>query len=281
MERHDGVEWTFKEVTMKKVCLIVLSAAFLAATAYAAMGDLVASFDNHPASGTSTHYGLAADSSYLYSYYYTTGRLIYVMTRSSGSLVNSYPCPLGTGSPNYYCRGLSYGGGEYLAMINYSMRINLAAYRSNGSLISTWTWPSGSRYGVCVEHNGTAPGTHAWNNNTSGTFWRYDTSGSVLSSFDISSTSNYDLAWDYGNNLLWYGNTSSEYVTGITTTGSYVASWRVPSAVSNPYGVAYYGQYLYVSTSSGSPDEYIWVYHCPNTVNVQPASIGRVKALYR
>lgn len=266
---------------MKRALLIFVLVVLAAGTASAKLGDLVASFDNHPVGGGSNHYGLAADRTYLYSFYYTTGYHVYRMLRSNGSLVSSYPCPLGTTSPAYYCRGMSYGGGTILYINNYSQRRVGRFYASTGSLISTWTWPSGTRYGICCTHDGTNYGTRIWQSYLAGTFWQSTTTGSLISSFDIANTYNYDDAWDYGNNMIWFGNYSTDYIYGMRTSGSILASWRGPTAVSNPYGVAYYGSYLYVSTSYGSPDEYIWVYHCPNTVGVAPASVGKVKALFK
>ncbi len=90
----------------------------------------------------------------------------------------------------------------------------------------------------------------------------------------------YDLAWDYVHNLIWYANYSNYWVFGMTPAGSIRESWRLKSGVTAPYGIAFFGGRLYVSTSAGSPDEYIWVYDCLYT-NVAPASLGRVKALYR
>jgi len=65
----------------------------------------------------------------------------------------------------------------------------------------------------------------------------------------------------------------------MTPAGSVRESWRLKTTVTAPYGVAYYGGRLYVSTSSGSPDEYIWVYDCSYT-DVEPASLGKVKAIF-
>lgn len=269
---------------MKRALLVLVVVGLAAGAAWGTLGSLVASFDNHPVGGGSSHYGLAADRNYLYSYYYSSGYRIYRMLRSNGSLVSSYPNPFGTGTYQYYTRGLSYGGGTILYINHYYWRAVGRFYASNGSMISTWHWPTTMtyRYGICCTHDGTNYGTRIWQSYYgSGTFWQSTTTGSLISSFDIATTYNYDDAWDYGNNMIWYGNISTDYVYGINTSGSILASWRGPTAVSNPYGVAYYGSYLYVSTSSGSPDEYIWVYHCPNTVGVAPASVGKVKALFK
>ncbi len=267
---------------MRKSILMVLALALLAGIASAKLGDLVASFDNHPVGGTANHYGLAADRDYLYSYYYTTGYLIYRMLRSNGSLVSSYHCPY-LGGTYYTCRGMSYGGGTILYINNYSTRRVGILRASTGSKIRTWSWRSGLRYGICCTHDGTNYGTRIWQSyGNLGTFYQSTTTGSLISSFDIDpATYQYDDAWDYGNNMIWYGNYSTDYIYGVKTNGSILASWRGPTAVSNPYGVAYYGQRLYVSTSWGTPDEYIWVYDCPNTVGVAPASVGKVKALFK
>ncbi len=89
-----------------------------------------------------------------------------------------------------------------------------------------------------------------------------------------------DLAWDYIHNLIWYANYTSLWVFGMTPSGSIKESWRLKTGVSAPYGIAFFGGRLYVSTSAGNPDEYIWVYDCLYT-SIAPASLGRVKALYR
>jgi hypothetical protein len=266
---------------MKTMVITMVLIAVSVCGAWAKLGDLVASFDNI---GSSTHYGLAADANYVYTFYYYSSwnYPIIRMLRTNGSFVSSYPCPFGTTSPEYYCRGLSYGGSIILYLNNYYQRAVGRLYAHTGSMISTWTWPSGYRYGVCCTHNGSSAGTRIYQSYYTGDFWFSTTTGSLISSFKVGTTTyNFDLAWDYGNDMIWYGNYSTHHVYGITTGGSIVSSWRVPSAVSYPYGIAYYGEYLYVSTSSGSPDEYIWIYHCPNTVSLTPASVGKIKALLK
>lgn len=268
---------------MKTMVITMVLIAVTVCGAWAKLGDLVASFDNI---GNSTHYGLAADAYYLYTFYYysTWGYPVIRMLRTNGSFVSSYPCPFGTTSPYYYCRGLSYGGSSVLFINNYYQRAVGRFYAANGSMINTWTWPTNMtyRYGICNTHDGTRLGTRIYQSYYTGDFWFSTTTGSLISSFKVGTTTyNFDLAWDYGNNMIWYGNYSTHHVYGITTSGSIISSWRVPSSVSYPYGIAYYGQYLYVSTSSGNPDEYIWIYHCPNTVGLTPASVGKIKALLK
>jgi hypothetical protein len=206
------------------------------------------------------------------------------MIRTTGSLVGSYPNPLlqtPGGEERNYVRGLSYGGGPYLYIANYYVKSVACFYASNGSILSTWLWASGpGRVGTCCTHDGINPGDYLWSNSTT-YFVRTTTTGSIVNTFEITPPNNLDLAWDYVNNVIWFGDGAIEYVRGITTTGSFVASWALPPKAENPFGIAYYDNYLYISTSYGTPDEYIWVYHCPDINTVTPASLGRVKALFR
>jgi hypothetical protein len=270
---------------LRKSILVSLAVVVMAGSALGAFGDLVASFPNQPRGGTSTHYGLAADANYLYSFYYTSGYRVYRMRRSNGSLVSSYTNPLGTASGMYYLRGGCYDGTGNIYWVNYSRRIVARGRASNGSLVSTWTWPSGSRYGVAVNHRGTSAGTRMYLNYYNGDFWTHTTTGSLVSSWSMPFyTYNYDSAWDWNNNVLWASNYSTDWVYGINvTTHRMLYSFRHPNqaSISSCYGIAYWPPYIYVSNSGGTPDEYIWVFHCPNNVGVAPASVGRVKALYR
>ena len=268
---------------MRKSILIALAFALLAGAASAAkLGDLVASFDNI---GTSTHYGLAADANYVYSYYYySTWRYpIIRMRRTTGAFVSSYPIPGSSTWYPRYTRGLSYDGLGYLYGNNYSRRY-LARFRaSSGAGLSTWTWPTGTRYGVCVDHRGTAGGSNIYQNYTTNTWWVSSLTGSLKRAFRAPQNNySYDLAWDYGNKLIWGSNYNDEYIYGYNpANGAVKAKFPLPVGPENGYGIAYWGNYLYVSTTSGTPDEYIWVFYCPANVGVAPASVGRVKALFQ
>lgn len=103
------------------------------------------------------------------------------------------------------------------------------------------------------------------------------TSGSVYSSF-APSQSLYDLAWEWPNLLVWGGNTGNG-VYAYTTAGRFIESFTMP--VNNVIGLTYRNQYLYVGTTVGS--HRVWVIHCPDWrwPAVHPASLGRVKAVFR
>ncbi len=263
---------------MRKRIMIVLTLALLAGSASAKLGDLVASFSNF---GAGSHYGLAADANYLYSYWnvgFPFNYPIVTLKRTNGAFVKTYPAP-GPTDPQY-TRGLCYDGTGNLYSNNY-LRHYVTRFRaSDGKLLSTWTWPSGSRYGICVDHKGTSAGTNIYQNYTR-TWWVSTLTGSQKRAFraPVSSYA-YDLAWDWNNNLIWYGNYNDEFIYGVNTNASIVAKFGLPVGPENPYGIAYWPDYLYVSTSGGTPDEYIWVFECPGTVGVTPASVGRIKALF-
>ncbi len=266
---------------MHKRIIIPMVLAPIASTAFAGMGDLVASFPN---SGRSTHLGMGADANYLYSLHYdvATNYPMMVLRRSNGSPVRSFSLPLPYGH-NIFVRGVSYEGGGYLRLNNYSNRY-VAKITTAGKFIGSWGWSGGAtRYGLCINGDKTRANsaTRIYQSYLTGIWWQSTTNGSLISSF-VSPFTNYayDLAWDYVHNLIWYANYSNYWVFGMTPAGSIRESWRLKSGVTAPYGIAFFGGRLYVSTSAGSPDEYIWVYDCLYT-NVAPASLGRVKALYR
>jgi hypothetical protein len=266
---------------MRISIVLILWGALAATVSYAGMGDLIASFPNY---GRSTHYGMAADVSYLYSYHYdaATNYPINILRRSDGSFVRSIPVPFPY-LENRYVRGLSYEGGGFLRANNYNNLYVARLRASTGSWVSSWTWSGGAaRYGLCINGDKQNQGTanRIYQSYYTGIWWVSNTNGSLISSFQAPFT-NYalDLAWDYTHNLIWYGNYATNWVAGMTPAGSVRESWPVKSGVSYPFGIAYFGGRLYVSTSGGTPDEYIWVYECTYT-DREPASLGKVKALF-
>lgn len=274
---------------IRKTIIIAIAATAAAGVAFGAMGSLITSFPN---AGLSTHYGMAADLVYLYSFHYdVTGDYpVNVLLKSNGSFVRSIPLPL-PGLEKSYVRGMGYEGdgtlGQgYLYLNNYMQRYVAKVRIANGNLVGSWSWVGGeNRYALCADNDKTRVGTLRgfYQSYLSGIWWHSDKNGSLLSSWRAPVTNYaYDLAWDYRNDFIWYANSSTNWVFGMTTAGSVKESWPLKAGVSYPYGIAYYAERLYVSTSAGVPDEYIWVYDCPlSTVGFEPASLGRVKALYR
>ncbi|MGD8719948.1 MAG: hypothetical protein PVH29_14150 [Candidatus Zixiibacteriota bacterium] len=92
----------------------------------------------------------------------------------------------------------------------------------------------------------------------------------------------HDCAWDYRNQLIWFTDSDDTWpappICGFTTDGSLVASFTPPLILA--YGLTYYEGYLWVSNIFCEPMDVIQV-HCPILTGVTPASIGKVKALFR
>ncbi len=272
-----------------KRSVIITGAALAASAAFGAMGSLVASFPN---AGGNAHYGLAADLDYLYSFYYdpSQGYPVNVVKRANGSFVRSIELPLPP-LDKLNLRGMGYVGdgslGQgYLYLNNYKDRYVAKVRITTGKLTGKWGWVGGeNRYGLCVDNKKTQINTVRgfYQNSLDGLWWHSDKNGSLISSWQAP-TENYayDLAWDYRNDFIWYANSSTNWVFGMTTGGSILVSWPLEAGVLYPYGIAYYADRLYVSTSGGNPDEYIWVYDCPlSEIGIEPASLGRVKALFK
>jgi hypothetical protein len=273
---------------IRKIVGGVSVALVVAGPAFGKMGDLVASF---PAPGSNQHYGLAADANYLYTHYSSSvgSWPIFIIRRQNGSFVGSYRSPFyGVTPGNYDCiRGLSYQGGGYIWATNYAYDIVVKFRASDGSFISSWGTGFGTQrtYGICARNDkyssGTLRGFNISEYYAPHRLWDFSTSGSLVSSFEACAAA--DLAWDYWEWLVWAADITDGYVYGYNhETHRLVSSWpwRVRPTINNAFGVAYYGNWLYVLTTSGTPDEYIWVFHCVAS-DVEPASLGRVKALFR
>ncbi len=253
---------------MKKAFAFTIIGLLAASAAFAALGDVVNSF---PAPGSSSC-AVARSTNYLYVFSASTG-YIYRMNPASGSVYNSYSAVNGTSM-----RGLAYVATGYL----YQAKSNTPPYiyrtnEANGSIYSSFSSPGIQNRGLaplCTGDGGTGTTALLSPNYSSRVLYHLNiTNGSVISTYQLSN-SMYDPGYDHRNQLIW-GGMNGTAIYGFATTGSLVASFTSPGG--SPYGMAYYGEYLYVATLSG------WVYqvHCPASSTVAPASLGRVKALFR
>jgi hypothetical protein len=121
----------------------------------------------------------------------------------------------------------------------------------------------------------TYDGTYFWITSTSPhTFWRYTTGGSYVSSFTVPFEP-FDPGWD-GTYLYCGTYQPDQSIYRLTTNGSVVESVAPP--VNFPWGCCCDGEYLWVSTTVGT--NYIWKLDLGD-IAVAPASLGRVKAVYR
>ncbi len=118
--------------------------------------------------------------------------------------------------------------------------------------------------------------------------WRITTNGSILSTFDMGIKLPSGLAYDDrtpGGPFIWCCNEPKErttYVYKLTTNGSVLESAKWPIPNSNLVGLAFDGTYLWgVETPEVWNENYIYRIFYYSDAGVIPASVGRIKALYR
>ncbi len=258
---------------MKRLALfITLLTAVAAAPGWAYLGEVVGSWsppDYYP-------YALACNRNNLWVFCHRSPYLIYRMNPTTGSVRSSYGSPFGTET-----RGLSFTAGGYLWIgdrrTNYVYRCRAA----DGSIYGSWDAGHDMSGGLTVQCRGDGgyrPYGVFTSEYSARRLYRHNlTTGSINFRFRPHSEP-WDLGWDWRNGLVWVGSIS-EVMYGYTQNGSQIASFR---RYIWPTGVCYSGEYLWIATRRGSgPQHRIWKIHCPGTLSIPPASLGRVKALFR
>jgi hypothetical protein len=102
---------------------------------------------------------------------------------------------------------------------------------------------------------------------------KYTASGTLVATYAVPVLFISDMA--YYNRQLWYLG-GGGLVYGVTLNGPVVASFAAPGG--SCYAVGFDGEYLW--TADRSTPQYIYKVDI-DVVDVAPASVGRVKALYR
>jgi hypothetical protein len=253
---------------MKKCLILTLVMLVAVSVAYGTLGSVVRSF-SIPGGNSG---GSGRSNGYLYSTDYSPGT-IYRMNPTSGSVVTSYAAAGGSNT-----RGLAYQWGGYLWQ-NKAYTSPYVIYRTNeanGSRYNSYALPTSVTHGSAVLATGDGGegvsrilvSSYA----ATSTVYYMTTTGSIARSHSCN-TYLYEIAYDWRNRLIW-GGMNDGYVYGFTTNGSRVTSFQKPSG--NVYSITYHGQYLWVAGTSGL----FYQIHCPGNVNVQPTSLGKIKAIY-
>lgn len=237
----------------------VIGAAFLllgtggAVLVCAGFGDVVSSF---PVPANTGMRGLAWDGNYLWfcGGPYATFKKVNTM----GSVVSSFT--YGQRPTDY--RGLTYDG-EYLWFSDPQIGGGYEYHRrtTTGSYVSRFV--AGFEPGLAWE-----PPSYLWVGHI-----KVTTTGSWVSSFVPPLGFQGDLAW-YGH-YLWLGG-GNRYYYQFTTKGSIVASFPVPGG-GGAGGTAFDGNYIWMVNPTAD-----YVYQVDiDVVDVNPGSMGKVKALFR
>ena len=252
----------------------------LAAAAWGYLGEIVASY---PCPEKRNAYAMSVGDRYVYLYI-TWAFHVYRMDRWSGSVVSSY-APEVSGT----IAGMAFEQGPYLWMHNqgYAPVWLNRCNEATGSIYSSvpiitqpcssidFETPRGQPVPVRSVLMAVSLGIYGMH------LMRFTTAGSFISSFKTETTWS-DVAWDYGNAWMWLPrDIYNPYFYAFDTNGSFVASFAPTTAAHVPRALDYYGEYLWVSSDTLS-DPHVLVIHCPVLhPTVSPASVGRIKALYR
>ena len=259
---------------MRNKALIVACVVLVAATAFGALGDVVASW---PSPNTDPC-AVAASNNHIYVCTVGGGGMIYTLNITNGSVVRSFAAVKGTDT-----RGLAYVSGDHLWQGQQTSTAYFYDTNANTGSINR-SFRSVSHYNrslapLCTGDGGTGTTALLSSHYFAYRLYKVDiNTGSIIGSW-CSIPRMYDIAYDWRSQLVWGGMWSTVVYGCNITTGSTVATFKSPA--NYPYSMAYNGQYLYVATTAAAPTQ-IWKVHCPQISEaVNPASVGRVKALFR
>ncbi len=266
---------------MKKITLIALASALAAGAAFAALGDVVASWPSPAKFPLALARG--PDPTQMWVYCNGWPNKIFRVNAETGSVYGSF---LHYKAQNY-TSGLtfSYGGpapysGSYLWVGDALNRCVYMSDPTTGSVYLSYSVAS-RPYGLAVEgaaDGGRAPKAIFTSDGYSNAFiWRRQlTTGSIMSSFAATHDVR-DIAYDWRNDLIW-ARAGDTIVGRDPATGSIAASFASPPGPAKAF--TYHGEYLWIGTTT----DYHRVYkvHCPGVLSrVVPSSLGRVKALFK
>jgi hypothetical protein len=261
---------------MKQVAITMTLGVMFAPVANAGMGDVLTSW---PAPGEYTVInGIAFEGDYIWLKDRDCGFGGVVKCTTSGSVIKEIGFPFrGTAESN----GLAFDG-NYLWTIYFPLpgpvRYDFyVKYTTTGSEAGVFAVHPDILYlpSVSVSWDGQYVWTDERRKGVDKKAGKYTTAGSLLGTFSVPGKWGTDAA--YYNDQLWYG-TSYPYDTvfGGVIGGDVVASFPAPGG--SCYAVGFDGEYLW--TADRNRPQYIYKVDI-EVVAVAPASVGKIKTLYR
>jgi hypothetical protein len=260
---------------MKKLIFIAFALALLANNAFAALGDVMASFELTFADPA----GAAVSNEYVYYISRSVDKVV-ILDRANGSVVNTWICPFPFGN-----RGLAYSWGGNLWLGSAGNDLVYQCDSQSGWVINYWT-PPHHALGLapyCMEDGGMQT-IHiiSYNPDPNTLLYHDEGTGSVAISTSLADADNCDMAYDWRNNLIWKQNSGRDQIYGMHyLTGSLITSFPSPCAEGFATGLAYTDYSLYIVCAD------CWMYQveCPEGIDsgdtaVTPASMGKVKAMF-
>jgi hypothetical protein len=257
---------------MKNAIKTFTLTALLAATAYAGMGEVLASWPSPKYPNTMNANGLAFEGEYIWlkAVSCETGGVLKCTT--SGSFIKEI------GFPEWHwmdSSGLAFDG-EYLWTVHHQFQWPCedvyTKYTTNGSRVSFFTI-HGPGYFSSVSLSW--DGQYLWTDERLGTVikaGKYTTAGSLLGTFAM--PSGWGTAGAYYNHQIWAGG--GAYIYGMNIAGALVASFPAPGG--SVRAVGFDGNYLW--TADANKPQYFYKVDI-DVVDVEPGSFGKIKGIYR
>jgi hypothetical protein len=255
--------------------MVLTAAAFLVASIAFGWGSVVASYispDRYP-----DGFGYLNIAGTNYIILTTCGHnQLYRLYPSNGSVACSYALPFEWTAG---CDAGVIGGTSYIWVIkgDYGIDHICLLEPSTGSIYSSFETPGHDGIGIAFYGAGSADYIYHTDDYTHYLYRLDPFSGSINSSFYLGYWGE-DLA--YGGGYLWIAQYPNRIDMADSATGSTIASFLTD--INYPVGVGYdpTGPYLWVGFGGVEPEHYIRVYELAGA-GIAPASLGRVKAVYR
>jgi len=252
---------------MLRSFLVVAVTLCVVSMAFGAMGDILGSYK----APSNNIRGLAHSGTYLHVLVHPD--TVYNVNPGNGSVRGSWTVPSSTSN-----RGLAYSSGGHVWVGSYNNDTVYNCHWTTGSVYGSWA-AGHDPYGLAPQQTGDggAGTTAIFSSDSSPSYtWRHNlANGTVLSSFPMPNSDYRDITYDHRNGLIWGAYGANIFGYAVAGNGSIRASFPAPPSTS--YGMAYYNYVLFIGCTNG----YIYRVSCPASVDVAPASIGKVKALYR
>ncbi|MGD8719248.1 MAG: hypothetical protein PVH29_10555 [Candidatus Zixiibacteriota bacterium] len=262
---------------MGRIFVTVFLTVFSATAAFPYLGEVVGSFDSPDAGIT----GLAISSEHLFALRaYIPDTPVYRCNPITGSVVGSFGLPWRTD----YLMGLAYSGDGYLWTSDVENRYVCKIDVDSGNFCGSWSTHY-MAYGLaprCTGDGGVGTSRILGTDEYDTVFVHEKAGGSISASFSIAHPNYSDCAYDWRNEVIWQVSGDSPYhICGYRLNGAILASFPNPNPYRfGTYSLAYRGEYLWFYAGV-YPDYDIYRIHCPARLSVEPASLGKVKALYR
>jgi len=265
--------------------IVVASALVIVSAAWAAaFGEILSSFRAPAIAGkTTTCYGVAYDGQYLWlncTYTPNGPYVVYRCISRGGSVVSSFNCPFNDRVNGNVSYGMGWSmdggqGGLDFAVFRYTGVAYIYRTTYTGSIVrSCWAQPIiYPRHMTSVDFDG----TYYWvtDNGFNGGVYKLTTAGVCISSFETPLSNYYFKGIAVVGNYLWLSCGFWNNIVKYTTAGSAVASFPKPGG--NVYDCEYANGRLWVVANS----QYVFEMSASTNPGIAPASLGRVKAIYR